>query len=231
MILLIVITASSITALFLRGFKVKNFTEQLKNKDIETPTLEVWLLETQNYDSKMDAYKTGIAAADIGCGVYVLPENEKWTWVAGVYSTRTEAEGVLNQSTSLINAKIQLYQITGKKFHIKAEAIDACRQVLNSVYNIFDLLLNLRIALNKATIADKLLLDLTTQYNLVKSGAETLQNLNTNLQSEFIATVIYTANQNILSLQDIICTNTKKTFSLATLNTALLKTIFSLDNF
>ena len=74
-------------------------------------------------------------------------------------------------------------------------------------------------------------LDLTAEYNQIKSSADDLQTLNANWQSEVIATIIYTANQNLLGLQEIIYNDAQKAPSLAIINTALLKTIFSLDNF
>lgn len=230
-IILAVVTAGSITALFVRGFKFQDLKDQFKNQTLNTPSMEVWLLETKGYDSKMEAYKAGIAAASHGFGVYVFPSNEKWTWVAGAYATEADANDAIAQHALPTDAQNRLYQIVGKSFQIAPDAIKPCNQVLTAVKNIFDLLLNLRTAINEATDTANLLLDLTTQYNQIKSAVETLQTLNAGLQNQLIATMIYTANQNILSLQEIIRGDTTQPCSLATVNTALLKTIFSLDNF
>ena len=230
-VILIVVTAASITALFLRGFTIDDLTDQFKNQSLTTPTKQVWLVQTTGYDDKMDAYKAGIAAAGNDWGVYVLPDNGKWTWVAGVYTTAEESDEALKQSGLPTNASSKLYQITGKSFQLAPDAAVACGQVLTAVENVFNLLLDLRTAINKAADSGNLILDLTAQYNQIKGSSETLQTLNANLQNQFVATVIYTANQNILSLQDIVCSDANHPVSLAQINTALLKTIFSLDNF
>lgn len=225
------ITAGSITALFLRGFKFKDLGERFTNQSLQTPSMEVWLVQTTAYANKMDAYKVGIAATQHDWGVYVRPDGGKWTWVAGVYQSEEDANNALQQSGLPANASSQIYQITGKNFSIAADAVTPCRLVLAAVQKVFELLLNLRTALNEAADTGNLLLDLTTQYNQIKSGAETLQTLNATLHNQLIATVIYTANQNILGLQEIIFSDSTHSCNLATVNTALLKTIFSLDNF
>ncbi len=225
------VTAGSIAALFLRGFKIQDIPDQFKNQTLTTPTMEVWLVQVDGYDSKMAAYKSGIVAANSGWGVYVVPEDEKWTWVASVYTSETEANEALTQTGLPEHASSQLYKITGKNFQIASDAVTPCRQVLTAVQNVFNLLLNLRTAINDAIDMGNLLLDITAQYNQIKSGAETLQTINATLQNQLIATIIYTANQNILSLQEIMRGDSSNPCSLATVNTALLKTIFSLDNF
>ncbi|MCM1403894.1 MAG: hypothetical protein NC133_00055 [Prevotella sp.] len=230
-IILAVVTVCSIAALFLRGFKIQDLPNQFNQKTLQTPTMDVWLLEIQDHDSKMEAYKTGVRAINNGWGVYVLPDGEKWTWVAGVYVTENDANDAMGQIGLPENAQLKLYQITGKEFQMTPEEFEPCHQILSAVKNIFNLLLELRTAIVEANESNQLLLDLTTEYNLIKNGADTLQTLNANLQNPLLATIIYTANQNILSLQEIICSETTKTCSLATVNTALLKTIFSLDNF
>ncbi len=227
MIVLVVATAGSITALFLRGFQIKDFAEQLKAKNLDTPTLEVWLLETPGYHDKMDAYQAGLAASSNGLGVYVLPVQEQWTWVACAYKTKDDADNALKQINLSTTTKVEHYQITGKKIQISPDVFVPCQQILTSVKNVFNLLFDLRDAISNSTNIKDIQLQLTTEYNQIKSGVEVLQKLNATLHNQLIATVIYTANQNILSLQDIIF----DTPNLATVNTALLKTIFSLDNF
>ena len=218
-------------ALFLRGFNFHNYTEQLKGKQLETPTLDVWLVEVPDYSGKMDAYKNGIAAAKYGYGVVVMSDHGAWTWVAGVYTTENAAKEALNQPGLPPQAKIRSYQISGKKFQIDSEAFEPCHQVLTAVKKVFHLLLDLRMSICQKSNTNNLQLDLTTAYNQIKSSAEILQTLNVTHQSELIATVIYTANQNILGLQDVICLDSSEQTDMATINTALLKAIFSLDNF
>lgn len=229
-IILAVVTASSITALFLRGFKIKDFTKQLQSQALTTPTLQVWLVETPGYNDKMDAYQAGISATGHGHGIYVLPTERQWSWIAGVYLTQDEADDALLQPGLPEHAQTRLYQIAGKKFQLDPDVVTTCQQVLTAVQNVFKGLLDLRTAINNGSDTGNLILDLTTQYNQIKSGAESLQTMNANLHHQLLATVIYTANQNILGLQEIIYPSTQ-VISLSTVNTALLKAIFSLDNF
>lgn len=223
------ITAASVTALFLRGFRVKSFAEQLKSKDVITPNMSVWLIVTPDYNNKMDAYKDGIAAAHDGYGVYILPDDEQWTWVAGVYNTESDAKHALQQSIISEQTEVRSYQIKGKKFAVDAAALEPCRQVLSAVQNVYNLLIELRTAMQQTGEINNLQIEITTQYNQIKSGVEALQSLNSTIQSDFIATIIYTANQNILGLQNIV--GITNSLDLSTINNALLKTIFSLDNF
>ncbi|MBS7401018.1 MAG: hypothetical protein KIG16_00710 [Eubacteriales bacterium] len=228
-IVLIVVTAASVAALFLRGFRVQDFTAQLKAKDVETPTLDVWLVEGGNYDSKMDAYKAGLAAANQGWGVYVLPVDGKWAWVASVCNSEAEAQSQFEQSGLSSTASVKLYTIKGKKFAVDESAFSACQQVLSAVRNVYDLLLEMRQLNAQYEDIGNLQINLTSVYNQIKDGVETLQTVNESLQSDFITTVIYAGNQNVLGLQGVISTNS--TVSASTINNALLKTIFSLDNF
>lgn len=230
-IILIVITASSVVALFLRGFRIQDFTEQLKSKSLTTPAVEVWLIKTPNYPDKLDAYKTGINAARNGFGVYVLPENSNWTWVASACRTENEAREIFSTSGLSDESIIQPYQIQSKKISIEKDAYESCSQILTAVQAVIDLLFNLRTTLAVKIDLNNLKIELTSHYNQIRTNTESLQKLNTNLHSEVIATIIYTANQNILSLQAIIGLNQSDKNALATINTALLNTIFSLDNF
>ncbi len=223
------VLAASITALFLRGFKFKDLGEQLRSKEIQTPAQDVWLIEVDNYSSKMDAYKAGIGAKDLGMGVYVIPNETKWSWVAGVYQAEDEAHAVLTQGTLPSDAKLRFYQIQSKKFAIDGKAVDTCQQVFATIQNVSQILTDLRTAVAQANVTKNLQIDLTTQYNRIKDDVEALQALNSDLQSDFVATVIYTANQNLMGLQDLIGTSSNVT--MASVNNALLMTIFSLDNF
>lgn len=225
------ITASSVVALFLRGFKIQDFTEQLKSKSLTTPAVEVWLIKTPNYPDKLDAYKVGINAARSGFGVYILPENSNWTWVASAYRTENDAREIFSTSGLSDESIIQPYQIQSKKISIEKDAYESCTQVLTTVQAVIDLLFNLRTTLAAKMDLNNLKIELTLHYNQIRTNTESLQKLNTNLHSEVIATIIYTANQNILSLQAIIGLNQSDKNALATVNTALLNTIFSLDNF
>ena len=223
--------AGSITALFLRGFKLNNFTDNFKNKSFETPSFDVWLLKTTNYSEKMDAYKDGLAAANQGLGVYVIPEESQWTWVAGVYTDEAIAVETLNQCHLSTDTKVALYQIKGKKFQIRTEAVGSCQRILVAVQNVFYLLLDLRNQINDNYATNNIQLELTRLLNQIKGCVDELQKINLTLQSQLIATIIYTANQNILGLQDVINLEMNGKNNLAIVNTALLKIIFSLDNF
>ncbi|MBQ7973821.1 MAG: hypothetical protein IJ295_02595 [Clostridia bacterium] len=219
----------SILTLFLRGFTFKGFSEQLHNKNLETPSMKVWLIQTQGYSDKMDAYKAGVAAAKEGLGVYVISDNSTWRWVAGAYTTQVDAENIIQDSVLLTKATSCEYEIKSKKINLSADVIEPCRQIFTAVCSAFDKLLNLRVALNNNTLINEIMLELTSLYNTIKSATSVLQTQNSTLKSDLVSAIIYTANQNILSLNDIVSANND--FSMATINTALLKTIFSLDNF
>ena len=204
---------------------------QFNQEEVVTPSIDVWLLATSGYSDKMDAYKAGIAAAVHGAGVYVLPVGNKWTWVAGVYQNESDANEALKQDWLPTEATIELYQITSKKFQVASEACEPCRQVLTTVKKIYQLLIELRTTVVGKTDRSQILHGLIREYNKLKSGTDRLQTLNATIQEKLIATLIYMANQNILGLQEIVCADVNTQPNLATLNTALLMTIFSLDNF
>ena len=231
-IVLIVATIGSIMTLFLRGFNIKDYTNQLNSKILVMPEAEVWLLEKTGFNDKIDAYQAGIATAEAGCGIYVIPQNNQWTCIAGVYTSKDEANNVLKQIGTNIGMEIKPHRISSRRIKILSEAFDTCQNVLKIVQNVFDLLLKIRKNINQSTNEiNNLRLELIAQYNQIKSNVEILQKLNANLHDQIIATVIYTANQNILSLQEIISSDKTQPIKLTTINTALLKTIFSLDNF
>ncbi len=221
----------STTILFVRGFRLRDLSRQFNYQTLETPAIKVWLLEMDGFQDKMTAYKKGISAGNDGLGVYIITTNNQWKWVASVYTNENEAKNVLKSSKSLSEANCNLYEIKSKSFQIPKETTSSCRQVLSTVQNIFDLLVQLRTAFLSFNNIDNLIFDITQLYNDLKITTEKLQGFNTEYKSEIIATLIYTANQNILSLQDVIYGNKDKHCSLATLNTVLLNVIFSLDNF
>ncbi len=231
-IILIVATASSITALFLRGFRIQNLKAQFTNQELCTPALNAWLIQVPGYNNKMDAYQAGLSATNHNLGVYVLPDvHAQWVWVAGVYTSEELALQTLNQTNLPATAKIQLYEIKSKKFSLDPEVVQLCRKVLDCVQEIFQQLLAIRTALETGKDMSTIQVKMIEQYNQIKKGAEDLHALNTHLQNKFIATVIYTANQNLLGLQELICTDKIQSISLTVINTALLKVFFSLDNF
>ena len=229
-IVLLVVTIASITALFWRGFRLDDIPKQFTQQSLTTPAMQVWLIEFDNYDDKMTAYKAGVAASNEGLGIYVLPSSGKWTWVASVYQTEEFANDAL-QKIKIPNATVKCYEIEERKISVPSEAKETGNQIITAIQNIFNLLLKLREAISQSQNTNNIILALTEQYNQIKEHTETLQNINQSLQDEFLATIIYSANQNILSLQKIVQGNNSFSCSLAEVNTALLKTIFSLDNF
>ena len=222
-------TAGSITALFLRGFQLQDLPKHFNYQTLQTPKLKVWMIEVQDFNDKMTAYKMGVASAKSGLGVYVVPDGDKWKWVAGVFMTENEALQAISDS-KVNNLTCQVYEIESKSFNLMSEASEPCRQTLTAVQKIFQLLLELRNTKRESRDFNQLVINITSQYNKIKNSVEVLQSLNTTLKSDLIASIIYTANLNILSLQEIIYGNNQEC-SLATINTVLLKTIFSLDNF
>jgi len=228
-IILTLATAVSIAILFLRGFRFTDLSKQLNQKTLTTPSMKVWLIEVDGFQDKMAAYKKGVVAANDNLGVYVISDNNQWNWIAGVYMTEEEARQVINQSNILKSANCKMYEIKSKNFQMHPETIEPCCNVFVTIKNIFDLLLQMRTYLFESQSIENLLIDVTSKYNELKDATEKLHLLNEKYKNEIIATLIYAANQNILSLQDIIYDNNN--CSLAAINTALLNAIFSLDNF
>ena len=229
MIVLIVVTVTSIVTLFLRGFKFRDIENQVFGQEIKTPVMKVWLLEKVGYSNKMAAFKAGIGAAQSGLGVYVINEDNQWRWVAGVYKTFEDAQKALSMNSVALNLSIRECKIESKNFKISRDAMQFCQDILNSVVSVFEMLLTLRDNVEKNKFTENLTMSLTTEYNLIKDNIQKLQDINATLKSPLVASIIYTGNQNILSLQEIVCGN--NSYNLAALNTALLKTLFSLDNF
>lgn len=224
-----VVTVVSITALFLRGFKFQNLTN---NNYFKTPLIKVWLLQTPGFDTKMEAYQTGISSQQQQWGIHVIFNQNQWHWVAGVYTTDVDANQALQQAQNLPpNVYIQIYQIKEKKFYTSKETATLCNETLKTIENIFFTLIELRNNAISAINNNNIQLNLINQYNDIKVKGESLQEINTNLQSPVIATVIYSVNQNLLGLQNIVSHDTITPHNLAEINTALLMTIFSLDNF
>lgn len=228
-IVLVVAVSASIVALFMRGFQLKDLKTHLTTQSLETPAMRVWLIKSQPYDDKMKAYKAGINSYSNGLGVYVICDNNQWYWVAGAYTTQDEAKEVIQKNEILKNTSCILYEIKTKNFKIDGEAIMPCRQIFESGQKVVQLLFGLRTTIQNEVENKDLLLEIIAEYNKIKNNAEELQKLNTTLKSDLIASVLYTANVNILSLQDIVFANGQ--LSISTVNTALLKIIFSVDNF
>ncbi len=216
-------------ALFLRGFKLSDIEKQVFVQDLKTPSMNVWLVEVPDYSNKMTAYKAGVAAAQTGLGVYVIKTDNHWRWVGGVYTASNHAESTINRISSLSNLSIREYRIESKNFRVSRDVMQPCQDILDCVVRTFEMLLNLRDYIDKSLSTDNLLMSLTKEYNDIKNNTQRLHDLNVTLKSPLIASIIYTANQNILGLQEIVCGN--NSYSLADVNTALLKTFFSLDNF
>ena len=227
--MLIVAIAVSILVLFLRGFKFNNFKNQLMAHEIETPPVKVWLLQSQPYSEKMQAYKAGVISSNSASGIYVNHINNQWYWVAGAYMTQDEAENAKKSNNFLKDSTCFLYEIEIKKLKFPPDAVEPCSQIFDAVKKVIELLNKLRTNVLENLQDGQTLLELTNNYNVIKSKAEELQKINCSLKSDLIACVIYMANVNILGLHDIVCGNNQ--ISLSTINTALLKTIFSVDNF
>ena len=219
----------SITALFLRGFKFKDLKMQLTAENVSTPAVKVWLIESQPFAEKMQAYKAGIVASNSYHGIYVINKNNQWHWVTGAYKTQEDATAVIQSDDNLVNATTRLFEISEKKLKVSADAVAPCREIFETITKTIEVLFNLR-SIDVAKIQNSnLLFELTNYYNNIRSNAEELGRLNTDIKSELIASVIYSANINILSLHDIVCGGNQ--IELSVINTALLKVIFSVDNF
>lgn len=223
-----VVTAVSITTLFLRGFTFKDLNP---NNHFQTPSMEIWLLQSSDYDTKMEAYQAGISSQKEQWGIYVISNQGHWHWIAGVYTTEDDAMQALQQPQTPNNVSVKSCQITGKQFQLSDDAAIVCQDAITAIQDIFTKLIELRSLVTKSANTSNILLDLINHYNQIKDFAAQLQRINADLQNSIVATVIYSINQNLLGLHDIVCEELNQPCSLAEINTALLMTIFSLDNF
>lgn len=221
--------AASITALFLRGFKFEDLPNQFTGQNFETPAMKVWLVQSQPYADKMEAYRNGMASANESLGVYVISVNNQWHWVAGAYMTQEEANSAIENNKNLSNAVSVLHEVKSKTFKISSELITPCRQMFDNIISVTELLFRLRDNIINNLQDPQILLDLTEKYNAIKNSVQELQTLNATQKNELLASFIYTGNVNILSLQEVVCGSHQN--NLSTINTAILKIIFSLDNF
>lgn len=219
----------SIATLFLRGFKFKDLKAHFTDENIVIPTVDVWLVQSQPYPEKMQAYKAGVIGSTHGQGLYVICEDNQWYWVAGAYMTQAEADHAIEKEDILIGATSKLYNIEEKNLKITPDAVTPARQIFETVTSVVDLLFKLRSNVIENVQDNNLILELTNKYNLLKSSADKLQEFNAAIKSDLISSIIYTANVNILSLQDLVCGNNQ--IDLSVINTVLLKAIFSVDNF
>lgn len=231
MIFVIVLTlavAASMTALFLRGFKISDLVKD--ESKVTTPSMTVWLVKTDGYDSKMAAYKAG-ANQTTGFATYVYEENDQWTLVEGVYLTDTEANTLLQNPQLPEKTVSSKYDIVGKEFKLDTALAKTCNAVLDTIKQTFNKLLEMRNLFTEGHDLKNAVLALTDYYNLLKNYATALQEKNIDAKSTLVATIIYAANQNILGLHEVIFGNSNGNAYLSLINTALTKSIFSLDNF
>ena len=227
-IVLLVAVVASIVALFMRGFKLKDLSNHLNGETLQTPAMKVWIVQSQPYAEKMQAYKAGVIGTQQGLGVYVICHDNQWYWLAGAYTTQEQADQVIQSNDLLVNACSRQYEINSTNFKIAPELAVPCRQIFDTVMTVIEQLFQLREnTINNVTDSD-LLLALTEKYNVIKNTVEELQALNATAKSDLLASIIYLSNVNVLSLQEIVCGNL---ITLATVNTALLRSIFSVDNF
>ena len=215
--------------MFLRGFKFRNLHEQLNAENFETPSVKFWIVQSQPYNEKMEAYKAGVSNSNNDLGIYIINENNQWYWLTGAYLTQEDAENVLHSNSNLSSFTCRLYEIDKKKLRISNDVIEPCRQLFNAIGSVIEHLIQLRSNLINDINDNNVVLNLIDKFNTIKSNTEKLQKYNTKLKSDLISCMIYTANQNLLGLQNIVFGNNQ--INMSTVNTTLLKTIFSVDNF
>ena len=221
--------AAGVIILLVRGFRVSDLTTPKDN--VNTPSVAVWLVKVPDYTTKMDAYKAAYSHTEDGFGVYVEPENERWSWIVGVYDTEEEAE-TWRQNTALpTNVTSSAYQITGKHFTLKKELATTANQMLQLLLTIHQQLTATRALVIAGENTANAVLTLTDSYQQLRTAVDTLQTANGTESSPLLASLIYAGNQNILALFDVVFAEPSQANEfLSLLNTALIKNIFSLDN-
>lgn len=228
MVILVAIIAGIIT-LFVRGFRVSDLTKP--SDAVTTPAVSVWLVKIPEYATKMDAYKAAYAHSNTGTGIYAQSENQQWTWVAGVYSTSEQAENLCQNASLPANVVNTAYQITGKRFTVEKAIAIPVKQLLALLVTIQEQLVATREMVTAGENVNDAVLTLTDSYQQLRTTVETLQTVNIQENSPLVASMIYAGNQNILALFEVVFADVTKTNQLlSALNTALIKNIFSLDN-
>ena len=228
-VLLVVAILSGIIALFMRGFKVTDLTNP--PEQVTTPAVQVWAVQIEGYTEKMATYKDAVAYSNDGYGVHVFRQGNSWVWVAGIYDTQEQASAVIDTGNLPEQATSKLLTITKKHFKIDSEASVICNKILSKLQDTTAQLQALREAVLDNSNYQDCILSITSNLSELKSSVTTLQDCNAKLQSQFVAALIYAANQNIIVLNDVVLCNASGKQFLALVNTALIKNIFSLDNF
>lgn len=229
MVVLLAAVTASVIALFVRGFRIQDLTKD--NTLVSTPSMQTWLVVTSGYPSKMDAYKDGIAQSTQGYAIHVYQENTTWVLVKGAYLAADEANAVLQNGNLPEQTSCREYIITGKQFKIEQSAAANCNAVLGIIEQTLNKLWDVRGLVSQEQPIDDAILVLTDYYNQLKNLAKELHAANTTLKSEVVSTIIYAANQNILNLHELIFADQASREYLSLINTAIVKSIFSLDNF
>lgn len=228
-ILLVVVLLASIVALWLRGFRWQDLGKTTAT--VTTPTLAVWAVQVPDYTAKMDAYKTAVSYSASGWAEYVKSDREQWSWLAAVYPDQETVELVTQDSSLPSDVETHLYQINGKDFNLAVDIAPICQNVLTTIQTITTQLQTLRAALTQQATQQNILIELSNSYNALKDAVTTLQQINQDSKSQFLACLIYSANINILYLTAVVQPTSDGAVYLSKVNTALINNIFSLDNF
>jgi hypothetical protein len=227
-IVLLLAAGAGVTALYFRGF---SFDTKADSK-VSTPAAEFWAVKVPNYEEKTDAFAAAMSAKSKGSAEYVLEENGKWSAIEGVYLTSADANTELMREDVTEEAVSAKYIIPAKELQIDAAAAGTAKNIFGAIKSAFDALIKARADFKAGANARGVTVVANDFYKVLKAKTAELNEINKELKSETAAAVIYSANQSILALQDLIFASEEdgNTF-LSALNTAIVKLIFSLDNF
>lgn len=200
-------------------------------EQVTTPAVQVWTVQIQGYTEKMAAYKDAVAYSNDGYGVHVFWQDDSWVWVAGIYDTQEQATAMIDTGNLPESATTKLLAITEKHFKIDPAVSVICNKILTKVQDTTAQLQTLREAVVNNSDYQNCILSITSNLSELRNAVTSLQESNVTLQSQFVAALIYAANQNIIVLNDVVLSTAKGKQLLALVNTALIKNIFSLDNF
>ncbi len=219
---------ASITALVIRGFSFKTLLQ--KNSDIELESIEVWLVKESEYNTKMEAYKKASLNTLQGYSEFVIEEdNGNWAVINAVYLSSIEANAELQNANIPKEASSSKYIIKNRTLKIPETARDIALDIIKDIKEALNILIESRSNFLKNVEVD--ITPLNQIYNNLKENRTKLNQLNLDLQHQTLSYLIYSTNQSLISIADLLFNKNSDIAFLSQLNTAITRIIFSLDNF
>jgi hypothetical protein len=229
-LILFLAVMGSMIALYFGGFSFEKIKDNPKDSNaVTTPEMVFWVVEVPNFDSKTTAIAQTIATKGKGGAGYLLQKGAKWTVIEGVYLNSADANREMAREDATQTAVSDKYTIPKKEIIVPKNVCDTANNFFTQVKTAYETLIEKRQEFADEKIThDDIILIANNLYTKMKATALELANLNNDANNANISNIIYVANQNILSLHNLIYANTERTAFNAKLNNAIATTIFSL---